>query len=211
VLGLTGIVVAMPLLFGGGGLIWIDEAVTDADGYLTSPPVDVAVDGYAIVAGPAEIADLPELPIGLPEWASMRIRVESQSPSRGIFVGVAPADSLDRYLGGVSHAVVEEIGEAGWVLAYRTPEEETETTLEPPVDQGIWSSSAAGTGPQLLVWEVEPGAHSLVVMNEDGSSGVAFAAEFGVRAPMIRPLGVSLLIGGVLALAAGTILLALAL
>jgi len=209
VLGVTGVIVALPLLFGGGGLVWVDETLTDADGYLTAPPVDVAVDGYAIVAGPAEIADLPDLPIGVPKWASLRIRVESQSPSRGIFVGIAAPETLDGYLRDVSHAVVEGIDETGWVLAYRTAE--GETIPGAPGEQAFWSASAAGAGPQTLIWEIETGEHSIVVMNEDGSSGLQFDTELGTRLPMLRPTGVSLLVAGALALAAGTILLALAL
>ena len=71
--------------------------------------------------------------------------------------------------------------------------------------------STAGIGAQELEWELEEGAVSFVVMNEDASDGLAIDAVAGVRVPLIGPVGVGLLIGGGVALAIGTILLALAL
>jgi hypothetical protein len=48
-------------------------------------------------------------------------------------------------------------------------------------------------------------------MNEDASDGLAFTTAVGVRVPILQPIGVALVIGGVALLAVSTILLAIAL
>jgi hypothetical protein len=208
-IGVTSIIVATSLLFGGGSLLWVDVALTDENGFINTVPMDVEVDGYALVAGPAEFELEPELPIEVGELATIRLQVENQSASRAIFVGVAETDALDVYLGGVSHAIVEEVEPESMSLSYRTGEPGQLPEL--PAEQEFWVRSIHGLGEQTLEWTLAPGDYSVVVMNEDASEGMSFDAVVGARVPVIRSIGVGLLIGGGLALTMGTILLAIAL
>jgi len=208
-IGVTSVLVAGSLLFGGGSLLWFDAAFTDEDGFINSAPVDVDVDGYALVAGPTEIDIEPEFPIEVGGLATIRIRAESQSATPGIFLGVAEATALEAYLDGSTYAVVEDLDEESLELTYRTSEDGVIPASPTTVD--LWSSSTHGTGEQVLEWEIESGDYALVVMNETGSEPMAFEATVGVRVPLVRPIGVGLLIGGGITLALGTILLAIAL
>jgi len=211
-IGLAGVLIALPLLFAGGSLFWVDTALTDANGFVNSAVMEIEVDGFALVAGPAEIEDLPKIPdspIELGEIATLRIQVENLDADKGIFIGIAPTEILDDYLGGVPYAVVDDTDEDEMFLSYRM--NASDEPLPPPGDQEFWTLSTAGIGAQELEWELEEGAVSFVVMNEDASDGLAIDAVAGVRVPLIGPVGVGLLIGGGVALAIGTILLALAL
>ncbi|MFC2079205.1 hypothetical protein ACFLSZ_04425 [Candidatus Bipolaricaulota bacterium] len=212
IVGLIGILVALPLLFAGGSLFWVDTALTDANGFVNSTVMEIEVDGFALVAGPAEIEDLPKIPdspIELGEIATLRIQAENLDSGRGLFIGVASTEALDEYLGGVPYAIVDAVDEDETFLSYRMNASGDPLAL--PEGQGFWISSTMGTGLQELEWELEEGDVSFVIMNEDGSDGLAIEAVAGVRVPLIGPVGVGLLIGGAVTLAIGTIVLALAL
>ncbi|MBA2360565.1 MAG: hypothetical protein H0V79_06475 [Actinobacteria bacterium] len=51
----------------------------------------------------------------------------------------------------------------------------------PHADQTFWAASTTGAGEQTLEWEPEDGSLNIVVMNADGSRGVA--AELSIGAP----------------------------
>ena len=211
-LGIAGLVTALPLLFGGGTLVWVDTVLTDRDGFIQSIEAEVEVDGFALVSGPAEIETVPELPqspIRIGEIATIRIVAENLDPDVGIFIGLADTDALETYIGSVPHAVVEDVDEDGFTLLYRTDIAGGSPTL--PADQGFWNASVSGVGEQTLEWDLEEGSYSVLVMNENAADGLAFKTTLGARIPLIGPVGVGLLIGGGLTLAVGTLLLALAL
>ena len=49
-IGVTSVIVAVPLLFAGGSLLWLDTTLTDAEGFVNSVPMEIEIDGYALVA-----------------------------------------------------------------------------------------------------------------------------------------------------------------
>jgi len=208
-IGVTSVIVAASLLFGGGSLLWLDTALTDAQGFINTVPMEMGVDGYALVAGPGEIDIEPELPIDVGDLATIRLRAENQSASQAIFLGVAETDALDAYLGGVAYAVIDELGEDSFEFSYRTNETGEAPLVPTTVD--IWVTSAYGVGEQVIEWEISSGDLSFVVMNEAATEGMEFEVVVGARVPLIKSVGVSLLVGGGVALALGTILLAIAL
>jgi len=211
-IGLAGILIALPLLFAGGSLFWADTVFTDADGFINSTEMEIEVDGFALVAGPAEIEGLPNLPdspIELGEIATLRIQAESLDADGELFIGIAPTEILADYLGGVPYAVVDDAHEDEVFLTYRM--NTSDVALLPPGEQSFWTVSASGIGIQELEWELEEGNVSFVIMNQDASDGLAIEAVAGVRVPAIRPVSVGLLIGGGVALTIGTLLFALAL
>jgi len=209
VLGVVGLVVAASLLFGGGSLLVLESELTDETGFIESAPLGVEADGYAVVAGPAQIDLAPDLPVELGEIASLRIRATSTDPSRGLFVGVAEAAAVDAYLGGVPYAFVENLDADSFALTYRV--DASGELPGPPGEGAFWTASTQGMGTQELEWEVEAGQVAFVIMNEDATDGVSFEAVVGVRIPLLRPIAKGLLVGGGAALAVGTILLVLAL
>jgi len=208
-LGVVGLVVATSLLFGGGSLMLLEATLTDEDGFINSVPFDIEVDGYAVVAGPAQIHLAPDMPVDLGEIATFRIRAVHEDPERGVFVGVANTDNLDSYLGGIPHAIVEDLDAEEFSLTYRI--DASGDAPGAPGEQPFWIDSAYGPGKQTLQWEIESGDVSFVVMNEDAADGISFEAEVGARIPVIRPVATGLLIGGAVSLVFGTLLLVIAL
>jgi hypothetical protein len=207
--GIVGLVVATSLLLGGGSLLLFEATLADEDGFINSVPFEIEVDGYAVVAGPAEIDLTPKMPFDLGEIVTLRIRAVRKDTAQGIFVGVADPADVDTYLGGVPYAIVEDLDNESFSLTYRV--DVSGEAPGSPGGQAFWIDSTHGEGSQTIEWEIESGDVSFVVMNEDAVDGISFEADIGARVPLIRPVGTALLIGGGAALAVGTILLALAL
>ncbi len=195
VVGILAGIIAFGLLAGGCALVAVDQTQRDDDGFVMSPTEDFASATYAIVS---ESADLDTEGA---EWAldtflgTVRIRSESD---RAVFVGIAPAAEVDRYLEGVEHDVVTDFD--------GDPEYETRAggaPASPPGEETFWAESVVGPGEQTLDWDPEDGDWRVVVMNADGARGVSSDMSIGAELDTILWIGIGLLVaGGLLALGA---------
>ena len=187
VLGSIAALLAFALLASGCAAVVLDQTQRDDDGFLMTPTEDFSTATYAIVSENADL-DLDE-----PAWATTdffgtaRIRSESERP---VFVGIARAEDVADYLDGVAHAVVTEVDEAEY------SERPGGAPKGRPADQTFWAASATGAGEQTLEWEPEDGSWNVVVMNADGSRGVAAELSIGGELDPVGWIGVGLLIGG---------------
>jgi hypothetical protein len=199
VVGSIAALLAFVLLASGCAAVVLDRTQRDDDGFLMSPTEDFSTATYAIASENADVD------FDGPDWATtdflgtVRIRSESERP---VFVGIARQADVAEYLDGVEHAIVTEIGEEPEYSERRGGAPEG-----PPADQTFWAASATGAGEQTLEWEPEDGSWNVVVMNADGSRGVAAALSIGGELDPLIWIGVGLLVGGALlaAAAAGAI------
>jgi hypothetical protein len=166
----------------------IDRTQRDDDGFLMSPTEDFSTATYAIVSESVDVN------VDGPDWAAksflgtVRIRSESERP---VFVGIARESDVAEYLGGVEHAVVTELSHEP-----HYSERGGAAPKSPPGDETFWAASTAGTGEQTLEWEPEDGSWSAVVMNTDGSRGVATDLSIGAELDPLIWIGIGLLVGG---------------
>jgi hypothetical protein len=197
IVGVLAAVLAFGLLAGGCALVAIDQTQRDDDGFLMSPSENFSTLSYAVVSERADI-DTDGA-----EWAldtllgTVRIRSESE---RSVFVGVAPAADVDRYLEGVEHDVVTDLDSTGDPKYARRPGSAPATA---PTTETFWAESAAGTGEQAVDWEPEDGDWRVVLMNDDGSRGVSADVSIGAELDTVLWIGIGLLVvGGLVAAAA---------
>jgi hypothetical protein len=197
VVGSIAALLAFILLVAGCAAVVVDRTQRDDDGFLMSPTEDFSTATYAIASENADID------FDGPDWATtdilgtVRIRSESERP---LFVGIAREADVAEYLDGVEHAVVTEIGEE--------PEYAERPGGAPegrPADQTFWVASATGAGEQTLEWEPDDGSWNVVVMNADGSRGVAAELSIGGELDPLIWIGVGLLVGGGLLAAAAAL------
>lgn len=59
-----------------------------------------------------------------------------------------------------------------------------------------WNVRSAGPGTRVLRWTPEPGDWAVVVMNADGSAGVAVRASAGIAAPFLLQFGITMVLAG---------------
>jgi Domain of unknown function (DUF4389) len=195
VVGVIAALLSLGLLAGGAALVVIDQTQRDEDGFLMSPSEDFSTATYAIVSESADVD------FGGSEGAARAIlgdvRIRSES-DRDVFIGIARDTDVEEYLSGVEYSVVTDI--------QKNPDYSDHpggAPASPPGDQDFWAASASGSGEQTLEWEPEDGSWSAVLMNSDGSRGVA--SELSIGAELDAALWV-----GIVLLAIGALLAALA-
>ena len=192
--------IALGLVVGGGVLVWAHATQRDADGFYDFAARPFGAPGSAITSEDLDLGEEPNdwFPSGL---ATVRIRASSDAD---VFIGIAARSDVDRYLEGVPHSVVNAISGKPFRVTYR--QVAGELAPAPPAEQAFWVASVSGSGEQTLTWELEEGAWVLVVMNADGSQGVDVRLAAGVKTGLLLPIGLGLLVFGLL-VAAGAITL----
>jgi hypothetical protein len=203
VLGSIVALLGAGLLAAGGALLWADRTHRDDDGFLTTPTERFERDSYAIVS---DNIDLFEAETGS-DWilsegvlGDVRLRSENVEDSE-TFVGIGPTADVESYLGGVEHDEVTDLDFDPFSVEYRRI-----GGGEPagaPTEQTFWTASAAGPGEQTATWEPESGDWTIVVMNADGSNGVAVELSAGAEANFLLWLAIGLMIAGGLLLGGG--------
>jgi hypothetical protein len=195
VLGSLGVLFGLALLAGGGFLLWADRTERD-DGYLTTPTERFATPTYALTRTRLE-ADTDGEGWVLNEGWFGKVRIRAESPGdKNLFVGIGPQAEVARYLGDVAHANVQDIDFDPFRATYLSVS--GDAPQEPPTDQTFWAASASGVGQQNLTWKVRDGDWSVVLMNADGSRGVAADVDLGAKLAWLLWVAIGVLIGGVL-------------
>jgi hypothetical protein len=136
------------------------------------------------------------------------LRVRVTSPRGPVFVGVAPAATVDAYLAGVAH---DDLAEVRLAPLRATPVPAGgDGTPARPADRPGWTVSATGPGERTVDVDVDAGGQKLVIMNADAAAGVEVTASLSLRAAVLRRLALGLLVAGVVAAPVGGVLLATA-
>ena len=136
--------------------------------------------------------------------ATVRVRVRSTAGGP-VFVGVAPAADVDRYLSGAAYDELVDL-RLSPLRATLVPSD-GDRPPAPPADGPRWTVSASGPGERTIDVPVRGGGQKLVVMNAGGGAGVDVTAALSVRAPFLRRLGLGLLVAGAVVAPVGGLLL----
>lgn len=182
----------------GGGAMGIGYAVArNDDGYfeigldrLQTPTVAIRSEDVDFFADP-----------GSPNWlvdaldVGLQVDAGAVDPDTELFVGVADRRDLAGYLDGSAHDEVVELSNGGVPRYVR--HQGGNDPVAPPADQTFWETSAVGTAP-TLEWAVESGTWAIVVMNADGTRGVAADIDVGLRSDAFLPAALTMLGLGVL-------------
>ncbi|MGH3036808.1 MAG: hypothetical protein ACRDMU_06460 [Gaiellaceae bacterium] len=200
VFGGIAVLVALALLAGGGAGIWA-LGERDSSGYFTSSTHELSSSSYAIAS---ESVDVDE---DVPGWfgdrfATARVEVSSDQP---VFVGIAPASDVERYLAGAQHDQITDFEVDPFSVTYRHVEGDAQPA--PPSDEDFWRVEASGPGTQTITWPLEQGEWSAVAMNADGSRDVTVEARFGARVSSLVWVAIAFLVAGALVLIGGAALI----
>jgi hypothetical protein len=183
------------LALGGGGIL----ALGGSDGTFSSGHRDVSTSTSALVSEVAKIngtADVTDA-LGHPR---VRISADSVRSDRSVFVGIGPKAQVDRYLAGASIDKVNDFEVDPWSLD-KTRREGT-TMPKPPATQSFWVAKSAGST-AAIDWKVRDGNYRVVVMNADGSRGVATQSSFEIQVPHLATLAIVMLIVGLVSVGGG--------
>jgi hypothetical protein len=174
-------------------------------GYFTSSTERFSTPASALVTDEilVEAGRPGDSPTDVGDLAEVRIRATSTEPGTALFVGIAPKAEVEAFLRGVAHDRMASFDLDPFAVRFdRVPG----GPAPAPTAWPGWVAVASGQGTQTLLWEKSRGAWSAVVMNADGSPGVDVRAAVGLRFGFLLPLGIALLLAGLL-LAAGAAVL----
>jgi hypothetical protein len=181
------------LLLLAAGIAGIVARTSSDGGYVSTGTHAYSSNGRAIVTDAMHVG-------ALPDWFVARLRVGASS-DKPLFVGIGRRADVDRYLVGVAHSNIEDVDYGPFDVSYST--QPGSTIPARPAAQSFWETSSTGAGRQTVSWKVRRGSWRVVVMNADGSQGVATDAKVGatVHGALVLvivgvALGVAFLAGG---------------
>ncbi len=173
----------------GAGAVAIAQGARNDDGFLMSPSHSYTTDSYALVTDRTEITTASGT-----DWAPHAfvgdVRVTATGTGQPVFVGLASTSDVNAYLAGAAHATVTRFGSDDplTVTGAGAP-------VIAPTATDIWVAQASGTGTQELVWPVESGDWTVVVMNADAAAGVDASLSVGATVPALDWMLPALLVG----------------
>jgi hypothetical protein len=193
-------------MLAGGGAAAVAQSFATEDGYFRFTPDRIESEGVAIVASDlwldGESDDAPNWLLDTLD-VDIRLRVSGATPTDDVFVGIGRTPDVDRYLAGTHYSEVVDMD--GHVPRYL--DAEGSSTVDDPATAGVWVSSSSGEGEQELSGDARGGTWSIVVLNADGSTGVAADVEVGVRSGAVTPIAIFLMVVGGLFLTGAVVLI----
>lgn len=196
--------ISMALIFAGGALLIADRSLRE-EGYLTSDSEQLSSDGYAIVSDPIDLnIEGTDWPVLRRSLGDVRLRATPYSADSPLFLGVGPADEVSRYLQGVEHTTVQDLGGNA-----RTSAHAGSAPAAAPTEQDFWATQTGGRGPQHLTWSSTSGRWRLVAMNADGSRDLTLLVDVGATVPALLWVVAALVLLGVLLLIPAILLIAI--
>jgi hypothetical protein len=173
--GLILLLSAMAAL-SGAGLSWASSKQDDA-GYYTTDTERLAASTSAITTDDLDVDGVP--------GALGKVRINATAVNgKPLFAGVARTRDVDAYLRGTAHTTLTDIDVDPFDARYRDEPGTGQPT--PPRDQRFWVATSDGSRP--LDWKVKDGTYSVVLMNADGSPGVAARVSAGASLPWLDEL-----------------------
>jgi hypothetical protein len=199
VLGVIAGLIGLGLVAGGIAL----AAVFGPDGRFDSKSQRLDSATYALLSEPVRLQS--DAPMNS-DYGGVKVGLHAQANGdQPVFVGIGPTGAVNEYLRDVPVDVVTE-----WHYSDSVQKTRVNGASQPeaPTEQPFWLVKASGNDPQVT-WKLRSGSYRIVVMNADGSSAVDVDAKWRVEIPWIFPLGIGLLVAGVLAIGVGILLLVL--
>jgi hypothetical protein len=183
-----------------GAVALAANVVRDGNGYFNSPTKTFTSGGYAIAMKSVDISDAPQwaLNAGLD---SVRVKAHGDRP---LFIGIARAADVERYLRGTEHDDVSYLTYHPFQVDY--DHAVGHAPSRPPLHQSFWVRSTHGAGSVTLDWKPRPGNWRAVLMNAGGTRGVAAELQFGARTALLWWVGAALLGLSIVAAAAAALL-----
>ncbi len=174
-------------------------AVFDSDGKVMSNDQVLSTSTTALVADLGSVraaADLGQVS-GPP---TLHVTTDS-AEGEPVFVGIARAEDVDRYMATLSHDRVLDFELSPFEL---TTEWEQGLVVAPrPGAETFWAAQVETDDAAELTWPMRDGNYQVVIMNADGSAAVSTVSSIGVSLPdstaiwvMVIGVGAALLVGG---------------
>jgi hypothetical protein len=183
-----GMTVTAAVLALAGAVALAGNLFRDGGGYFNTPTKAFTSHGYAIAMKSVDVSDAPSWVFGHHGINSIRVKAYGDRP---LFIGIARAGDIDRYLRGTDHEDVSGLTYYPFHVSY--DHVNGLAPRNPPANESFCAKSARGSGSLTLAWKPRPGNWRAVVMNADGSRHITASMRFGARTPLLKWIGPALL------------------
>jgi len=198
VIGVIIIFPALALIVGGAGVLWVNSAYKDSEGFITTKTIELDKNSHAIVTQPVDIDVRAARMWEWHDFVTFKVEGSNNNPSKQTFIGIASKSDLDNYLSGVKYDEITEFHIHP--LDIVSERHDGNSVPAAPTTQTFWIDSVHGPGTQVLEWELKTGTYSLVLMNADGSADVDLSVIVGAKIPALFWIGLGLVLGGIVIL-----------
>ncbi len=196
IVGAVLAVAGLAAVVGGAALAVLHGVARDNTGFYQTPTERLETPTAVLIARldlSTEDGWMLERPAG-----TLRVRA-SMVDDTTLFLGIAPAADVDRWLADASYPRVEGVGFG----PTRTELVTGSSAVSAPAAQPFWAASVSGGGTQSLVWPSARGQWAIVLMNADARPVVVADVSAGAQTGLLLPVGLGLAGFGVLLLAGG--------
>lgn len=189
--GVLALLLAGAVTVGATALIGLSDN-RDANGYLTSPAMQVSSQTAAITVEDVSLHLGDLWSRNLSNIGGVRVTA-TNATGTPLFLGVAPQTAVTNWLAGTAHDRLVTLTEN---TSGRYERAAGPTRGVPaPAEQGFWLATATGTSPTVLNWRATDGDFAVVLANADGTPAVAGTITVATQVPNLTPLGAGLLGG----------------
>ena len=208
VAGILIVIIALALLVPGGVLLGLYGTQRDSDGFFHTSSRVLSSNGSALVTPDVDLSMGPLVGDWLPTGDRAAIRIKATSSGdENLFIGIGPSGDVSGYLEDVDYDEVTDFGWGWRSVSYRHMDGTRSAAA--PGEQDFWVASSEGQGTLVLDWDIANGSWTAAVMNADGSAPVRAEVSLGARFDILLPIGIGLVVGGVVLLAVGILLIVL--
>jgi hypothetical protein len=209
------LITSFGLLMGGTTLRSIQSLVVDEDGFITSDPATIDLQGYAIVLEDIEFNGNPMVWSWLQNRGGLlklKIITESTDPGKEIFIGVARESDLSSYLQDVEYQSIVDMDfdEENYDLVFSADDFKLHPggpPSAPPTYHSYWVVHTSSANEQELIWEPLTGTYNIVIMNADGSEGIDAEIQVGISVPFFGSISGVLIYAGLFVGAIGGLMI----
>jgi hypothetical protein len=187
------------LLFAGVGSAVL--ALGGRSGTIQSGYHHISTTTNAFVSDPQRVRDNTNVQL---RSGGATLHIAARNTPVNLFLGVGPSAQVSAYLAGTSYEEITNLDFAPFKLT--TSQVAGTATPAAPGDQSFWVAQATGSSPSLN-FDLANGDYRVVVMNADGSPGVASDVRVGLKVPALFGVGLASTIGGGLVALLGLALL----
>jgi hypothetical protein len=205
IFGAIAALVGLGLLAGGGVLVWAHATQRDSAGFYATSAERFATSTYALTSDRLDFGTHVRKGDWTPFDEFGTARITAEMPGGEVFVGIGPSVDVARYLAASAHDQVTRVSFAPFRPTYWRFTGEASPSV--PASQSFWVASASGVGRQTLLWPLEDGDWTVVVMNADSTAGVSVDASAAIKTPVLLPVGLGLATVGLVLLAGAAVML----
>ena len=202
--GVFFLLISVPMMLGGIAVLAVPASIADSQGYMNTETLHLQNDNtYAFVTDSIVLNSTTSQGSNSQnskynvtyEFNSYDKIVNFRVKADSYFIGLAPTSDIQNYLSNVPYEVVSQVNSRS-ISSHSVNIDKNGSLNSDPGNQSFWLASGTDTlyyTPSNTDFNKDL---SLVIMKADGSQGIDANVTLGVNIPILKPIGITLVVIG---------------